>query len=144
MKENEEVAEAGESDVPPELVEEVEELTQREEAVEAVFGRVPDEVHYDFEPAGGRVAVRPLTEGELRRGSLVIPAVAKERPQYGHVIAVGRGAPSPSSGLIPLPVRFAAGDLVAFHRHAGTDLDLNGETIIVLAVQDVLGVLMPL
>ncbi len=91
-------------------------------------------------PLGDRLIVEPL-EQELRTESgLFIPETAKEKPQQGHVLAVGPGNfKEGSSERIPMDIK--AGDRILFAKYAGTDIKLSGKELKILRENDVLAIL---
>src|SRR5579864_6253879 len=92
-----------------------------------------------FTPLHDRILVRRVEEGETVRGAIIIPDSAKEKPQEGKVIAVGKGRVSEDGKKIPLDVK--AGDRVLFGKYSGNDITLDGEDLLILKEEDVLGIL---
>jgi|SRR5690348_16536967 chaperonin GroES len=92
-------------------------------------------------PLHDRILVRRLEEGEVRRGGLVIPDSAKEKPQEGKVLAVGQGTVTEEGKKIPLDVK--AGDRVLFGKYSGSEVTLDGEDYLIMKEEDVLGILSP-
>jgi chaperonin GroES len=90
-------------------------------------------------PLHNRILVRRLEEGEVRRGGLVIPDSAKEKPQEGKVLAVGTGTVTEDGKKIPLDVK--AGDRVLFGKYSGSEVTLDGEEYLIMKEDDVLGIL---
>lgn len=87
---------------------------------------------------GDRVLVRPVQEDEVRESGLVIPDMAKERPQRGDVVAVGPGARGRDGQPVPLEVE--EDDEVLFARYGGTEIKVAGEDMLVLREADILAV----
>ncbi|HWO70806.1 MAG TPA: co-chaperone GroES [Actinomycetota bacterium] len=90
-------------------------------------------------PLADRVVVKPLEETEQMRGGLYIPDTAKEKPQQGKVVAVGRGKVLEDGSVRPLDVK--PGDTVLFGKYAGTEVKIDGEEHLILREEDVLGVI---
>jgi chaperonin GroES len=90
-------------------------------------------------PLHDRILVRRIEEGEVRRGGLVIPDSAKEKPQKGKVLAVGQGTVTEDGKKIPLDVK--AGDRVLFGKYSGSEVTLDGEEYLIMKEEDVLGIL---
>jgi chaperonin GroES len=90
-------------------------------------------------PLHDRILVRRIEEGEVRRGGLVIPDSAKEKPQEGKVLAVGQGTVTEEGKKIPLDVK--AGDRVLFGKYSGSEVTLDGEDYLIMKEEDVLGIL---
>ena len=78
-----------------------------------------------FTPLHDRILVRRLEEGETLRGGIIIPDSAKEKPQQGTVISVGKGKSNDEGKVFPLDVK--AGDTVLFGKYSGTEIKLDGE-----------------
>jgi chaperonin GroES len=90
-------------------------------------------------PLHDRILVKRLEEGEVRRGGLIIPDSAKEKPQEGKVLAVGQGSVSEDGKKTPLDVK--AGDRVLFGKYSGSEVTLDGEEYLIMKEEDVLGIL---
>ena len=90
-------------------------------------------------PLHDRVLVKRIEEEEARRGSIIIPDSAKEKPQEGKVIAVGAGKVTDDGTKTPLDIK--AGDRVLFGKYSGSEVKLDGEEYIIMKEEDVLGVL---
>ncbi len=80
-----------------------------------------------FTPLHDRILVRRIEEGETVRGGIIIPDSAKEKPQEGEVIAVGKGKSNDEGKTFPLDVK--AGDRVLFGKWAGTEIKIDGEEL---------------
>jgi chaperonin GroES len=89
-------------------------------------------------PLGDRVLVRPIEEAEVKKGGIIIPDTAKEKPQEGEVISVGPGARDDSGKLVPLDVK--AGDRILFGKWSGTEVKLDGQDLLIMKESDILGV----
>ncbi|HKC08124.1 MAG TPA: co-chaperone GroES [Methylomirabilota bacterium] len=90
-------------------------------------------------PLHDRVLVRRIEDEPARRGAIIIPDSAKEKPQEGKVIAVGKGRVSEAGKKTPLDVK--AGDRVLFGKYSGSEIKLNGEELLIMKEEDVLGIL---
>src|SRR6266511_6389275 len=90
-------------------------------------------------PLHDRILVKRLEEGEVTRGSIVIPDTAKEKPQEGKVVAVGAGKVTDDGKTIPLAVK--AGDRILFGKYSGSEVTLDGEEYLIMKEEDVLGIL---
>ena len=90
-------------------------------------------------PISDRILVRRLEEPEAKRGGIIIPDTAKEKPQQGEVIAVGPGARGDDNELIALDVK--AGDRVLFGKWSGTEVKIDGEDLLIMKESDIMGVL---
>ena len=92
-----------------------------------------------LQPLHDRIVVQRIEEGEVRRGGLIIPDSAKEKPQEGKVLAVGTGTVAEDGKKIPLDVK--AGDRVLFGKYSGNEVTLDGEEYLLMKEDDVLGIL---
>jgi chaperonin GroES len=90
-----------------------------------------------FTPLHDRILVRRLEEGESVRGGIIIPDSAKEKPQQGEVIAVGKGKSNDEGKVFPLDVK--AGDTILFG-NSGTEIKLDGEEFLIMREEEVLGI----
>jgi chaperonin GroES len=90
-------------------------------------------------PLQDRVIVRRVEEEEKSKGGIIIPDTAKEKPQEGKVIAVGKGKIDDDGKVRPLDVK--AGDRILFGKYSGTEIKIDGEEHLILREDDILGVL---
>jgi chaperonin GroES len=90
-------------------------------------------------PLGDRILVKRIKEEDKTKGGIIIPDTAKEKPQEGKVIAVGRGRRSEKGDLIAPDVK--AGDRILFGKYSGSEVKLEGEDHLILREDDILGVL---
>ena len=90
-------------------------------------------------PLQDRVLVRRLEEAvEKTKGGIIIPDTAKEKPQQGKVIAVGKGKVNDDGKLTPLDVK--VGDKILFGKYSGSEIKLDGEEHLIMREEDILGV----
>jgi chaperonin GroES len=92
-----------------------------------------------FTPLHDRILVRRLEEGESIRGGIIIPDSAKEKPQQGEVISVGKGKSNDEGKVFPLDVK--AGDTILFGKYSGSEIKLDGEEFLIMREEEVLGIL---
>ena len=90
-------------------------------------------------PLHDRIIVQRLEEGEQKVGGIIIPDTAKEKPQQGKVIAVGKGRIEKDGKVTPLDVK--AGDTVLFGKYAGQEIKLDGKEFLIVREEEVLGVI---
>jgi chaperonin GroES len=90
-------------------------------------------------PLHDRILVRRLEEAEQKRGGIIIPDTAKEKPQQATILAVGTGRVSDDGKVQPLDVK--TGDKVVFGKYAGTEVKIDGEELLIIREDDVLGVI---
>jgi chaperonin GroES len=91
-----------------------------------------------FTPLHDRVLIRRVEEAETVRGGIIIPDSAKEKPQEGIVLAVGTGK-FEKGQTIPLAVK--EGDRVLFGKYAGTEIKIDGEELLIVREEEILGIL---
>ena len=89
-------------------------------------------------PLQDRVIVERIEEEEKTKGGIIIPDTAKEKPQEGKVIAVGKGKMTEEGKLLPLSVK--AGDKILFGKYSGTEVKLNGNVYLIMREDDILGI----
>jgi chaperonin GroES len=90
-------------------------------------------------PLHDRIVVRRIEEAETTRGGIIIPDSAKDKPQEGEVISVGKGKSNEEGKTFPLDVK--AGDRVLFGKYSGTDIKIDGEDFLIMREEEVLGIL---
>jgi chaperonin GroES len=89
-------------------------------------------------PLYDRIVVKRIEEQEATRHGIIIPDSAKEKPQEGEVISVGRGKRLDDGKMVALDVK--AGDRILFGKYSGSDAKLDGTEYIIMREDDVLGV----
>jgi chaperonin GroES len=89
-------------------------------------------------PLRDRLLVERIEEQEQRVGAIIVPDTAKEKPQQGRVVAVGKGRVNDKGEVFPLDVK--AGDTVLFGKYAGVEVTLDGTEYLILREDEVLGV----
>jgi chaperonin GroES len=90
-------------------------------------------------PLQDRIIVKRVEEEAKSKGGIIIPDTAKEKPQEGKVIAVGKGKVSEDGKVHPLDVK--KGDRVLFSKYSGTEINIEGEEHLIIREDDVLGIL---
>ncbi len=90
-------------------------------------------------PLQDRIIVKRIGEEETSKGGIIIPDTAKEKPQEGKVIAVGKGKMRDDGKLQKLDVK--KGDRVLFSKFAGTEVTLDGTEHVIIREEDVLGIM---
>lgn len=91
-----------------------------------------------FRPLHDRVLVRRVEAEEKTAGGIIIPDLAKEKPQQGEVIAAGEGTRSEDGKLVPLDVK--AGDRILFGKWSGTEVTIDGQELLIMKEADILGI----
>ena len=89
-------------------------------------------------PLHDRIIVERIDEGEQKVGGIIIPDTAKEKPQQGKVIAVGKGRVEKDGKITPLDVK--ANDTVLFGKYAGQEIKLDGVEYLIMKEEDVLAI----
>ena len=90
-------------------------------------------------PLHDRILVKRMEEEEVRRGGIIVPDTAKEKPQEGKVLAVGTGRVTDDGKKIPLDVK--AGDRILFGKYSGSEVKIDDEEYLIMKEEDVLGIL---
>ncbi|MBD3771844.1 MAG: co-chaperone GroES [Rhodobacterales bacterium] len=90
-------------------------------------------------PLHDRVVVRRVKEEDKTKGGIIIPDTAKEKPQEGEIVAVGKGAVGDDGKVIALDVK--KGDRVLFGKWSGTEVKIDGEDLLIMKESDIMGVL---
>ena len=90
-------------------------------------------------PLHDRIIVQRLEEGEQKVGGIIIPDTAKEKPQQGKVIAVGKGKVEKDGKVTPLDVK--EGDTILFGKYSGQEIKLDGVEYLIMREDEVLAVL---
>jgi len=91
-----------------------------------------------FRPLHDRILVKRLEETEEKRGGIIIPDSAKEKPQQGEVKAVGNGKLLDSGERVPVEVK--PGDRILFGKYSGSEIKVDGDELLVMKEEEILGV----
>jgi chaperonin GroES len=92
----------------------------------------------NIRPLHDRIIVERIEEETMTASGIIIPDSAKEKPQEGTVIAVGKGKVTEDGKVLPLDVK--VGDKVLFGKYSGTDIKIDGNEYLMMREDDVLGV----
>lgn len=92
----------------------------------------------NFVPLHDRILVQRVAEEETTRGGLIIPDTAKDKPQEGEVLAVGKGKIKEDGSVLRLEVK--PGDRILFGKYAGTEIKLDEEEYLIMREDEVLGI----
>ena len=90
-------------------------------------------------PLQDRVIVKRIAEEEKSKGGIIIPDTAKEKPQEGKVIAVGKGKVNDDGKLIPLDVK--VNDRILFGKYSGSEINIDGDEHLIMREEDILGII---
>lgn len=93
----------------------------------------------NLRPLYDRIVVRRIEQKEQVQGGIIIPDSAKEKPQEGEVVAVGKGKRLEDGSVVPLDVK--PGDRILFGRYSGSDIKMDGQEYLIMREDEVLGVL---
>jgi len=93
----------------------------------------------NIKPLGDRVLVEPQEQAELKKGGIIIPDTAKEKPQEGKVIAVGTGKRDEKGNLIPFHVK--KGDKVLMPKYGGTEVKIDDKDYQIVREEDILAII---
>jgi chaperonin GroES len=93
----------------------------------------------NVKPLGDRVLVEPAEEKEVKKGGIIIPDTAKEKPTEGIVIALGTGKTDDSGKKVPFEVK--KGDRVLVTKYGGTEIKLDGKEYKIMSSDDILAVI---
>lgn len=98
-----------------------------------------EEVSMQITPLGDRILVRPLEAEEKTKGGIILPDTAKEKPQEGRVVAVGKGKVLEDGKVQPLEVK--PGDKILYGKYSGTEIKLEDEEHLIIREEDVLAII---
>ncbi len=93
-----------------------------------------------FKPLSDRILVKRLKEEEEKKGGIIIPDTAKEKPQRGEVIEVGPGRLDEKGKRVPMEVK--KGDKIVFSKYSGTDIKMRNEEYLIIREDDILGIIL--
>lgn len=92
-----------------------------------------------IQPLGDRVLVKPVEAKETKRGGIIIPDSAKEKPQEGVIAACGKGKTTEDGKVIALDVK--VGDKILYGKYSGSEIKLDDEDYLIMHQDDILGIL---
>jgi len=90
-------------------------------------------------PLQDRVIVKRIEEEEKTAGGIIIPDTAKEKPQQGKIVATGKGKVNDEGKVMPLDVK--VGDKILFGKYSGSEVKLDGDELLIMREDDILGVI---
>jgi chaperonin GroES len=90
-------------------------------------------------PLGDHIVVKPIEEEEVKKGGIIIPETAKEKPQKGEVIEVGPGKVLDNGQRKPMEVK--KGDKIIHQKYGGTEIKIGDEEYIIMNEEDVLAII---
>ena len=92
-----------------------------------------------IQPLQDRILVKRFEEKEVKKGGIIIPDTAKEKPQEGEVIAVGPGKLTEDGKRLPMSLK--VGDKILFGKYSGSEVRIDDEEYLIMREEDVLGIL---
>ena len=93
----------------------------------------------NFTPLGERVVVKPSEGEQTTKGGIYLPDTAKEKPMQGEVVAAGNGKVKDDGKVVPMGVK--TGDVILFGKYSGQEIKLDGEELLIMREDEVLGVI---
>ncbi len=96
------------------------------------------DIKIKIKPLGDRIVVERIEEEEVKKGGIIIPDTAKEKPQKGKVLAVGPGRKTDDGKIIPMDIN--VGDIVIFSKYAGTEIEIGDQKLLIMREDEVLGI----
>ena len=93
----------------------------------------------NFRPLHDRICVEPVEQESKSAGGIIIPETAKDKPMEGKVLAVGAGRKTEGGKLVPVDIK--EGDQVLYGRWSGTEVTVEGQTILIMRESDVMGII---
>ncbi|MBD3234043.1 MAG: co-chaperone GroES [candidate division Zixibacteria bacterium] len=93
----------------------------------------------NVKPLADRVLIRPLEEKETKKGSIIIPDTAKERPQEGEIVAVGPGRVSDDGKLVEMQVK--SGNKVLYGKYSGSEVTVDDTEYLIMRESDILAII---
>ncbi len=93
----------------------------------------------NIKPLADRVLVKPIEQQEVKKGSIIIPDTAKEKPQEGEIVAIGTGRVSEKGERINLEVKI--GDKILYGKYSGTEVKVSEEDYLIMRESDILAVI---
>ncbi len=117
-------------------------IEEKQEAKETTIQqdvREKEEVSMQITPLGDRILVKPLEAEEKTKGGIILPDTAKEKPQEGRVVAVGKGKVLDDGKVQPLEVK--PGDKILYGKYSGTEIKLEDDEQLIIKEEDVLAII---
>ena len=93
----------------------------------------------NIKPLADRVVVKPIEEVETKKGGIIIPDTAKEKPMQGEIVEVGPGRTSDEGARMPMDVK--KGDKVLYGKYSGTEVSIEGEDFLIMRESDIFAVI---
>ncbi len=92
-----------------------------------------------LKPLADRVVVKPIEPAEVKKGGIIIPDTAKEKPMEGEIIEVGSGRKSDDGKVLPMEVN--KGDRILYGKYSGTEISVDGEELLIMRESDIFAII---
>ncbi len=92
-----------------------------------------------LKPLADRVVVKPIEAGELKKGGIIIPDTAKEKPMEGEIMEVGTGRKTDEGKILPMEVN--KGDRILYGKYSGTEVEVDGEELLIMRESDIFAII---
>ena len=93
----------------------------------------------NLKPLGDRVIIKPVPSEERTKGGVILPDSAKEKPQKGEIVSVGKGKIADNGKVIEMDVK--VGDKVLYGKYAGTEIKFEGENYLIVKETEILAII---
>jgi chaperonin GroES len=91
-----------------------------------------------LKPLGSRIVIKPVKQDDVTAGGIILPEMAKEKPQKGKILSVGPGDRDEDGKRIPMDVK--VGDTVLYAKYAGTEIKVEGKKLLILKESEILAI----
>ena len=92
-----------------------------------------------LKPLADRVVVKPIEAAELKKGGIIIPDTAKEKPMEGEIMEVGTGRKTDDGKVLPMEVN--KGDRILYGKYTGTEVEVDGEELLIMRESDIFAII---
>ncbi|MCK4462288.1 MAG: co-chaperone GroES [candidate division Zixibacteria bacterium] len=92
-----------------------------------------------LKPLADRVVVKPIEAAELKKGGIIIPDTAKEKPMEGEIMEVGTGRKTDDGKILPMEVN--KGDRILYGKYSGTEVEVDGEELLIMRESDIFAII---
>lgn len=92
-----------------------------------------------LKPLADRVVVKPIEAAELKKGGIIIPDTAKEKPMEGEIMEVGTGRKTDEGKILPMEVN--KGDRILYGKYSGTEVEVDGKELLIMRESDIFAII---
>jgi len=92
-----------------------------------------------LKPLADRVVVKPIEQNEIKKGGIIIPDTAKEKPMEGEIIEVGTGRKTDDGKVLPMEVH--KGDRILYGKYSGTEVSIDGDELLIMRESDIFAII---